>query len=82
MQKRNLYTAQTINRCLVWKLCYFISLYATASISKHGDTALVAVYQPHDFVEIGNFAQFSEFLHNNGRHFQEFISGQVYVWPL
>jgi len=32
-----------------------------------------AVSQPHDFLEIGNFAPFSEFLHINGRHFPDFF---------
>jgi len=40
-----------------------------------------AVSQPHDFLEIGNYAPFSEFLHIKGRHFPEFPPLQVYVWP-
>jgi len=32
-----------------------------------------AVSQPHDVVEIGNFAPFSEFLHIKGRHFPNFF---------
>jgi len=32
-----------------------------------------AVSQPHDFLEIGNFAQFFEFLHIKGRHFPDFF---------
>ena len=35
--------------------------------------AHVAVYQPHDFVEIGNFAPFSEYVHIKGRHFPDFF---------
>jgi len=31
------------------------------------------VCQPHDFLEIGNFAPFSEFLHIKGRHFPDFF---------
>jgi len=38
-----------------------------------------AVSQLHDFLEIGNFAPFSEFLHIKGRHFPEFFPVQVYV---
>ena len=30
-----------------------------------------AVSQPHDFLEIGNFAPFSKFLHFKGRHFPD-----------
>ena len=32
-----------------------------------------ALSQPHDFLEIGNFAPFSEFLHIEGRHFPDFF---------
>jgi len=40
-----------------------------------GPRATVApVSQPHDFLEIGNFATFSEFLHIKGRHFPESFS--------
>ena len=38
---------------------------------------LRAVCQPRDFLKIGNFETFSEFLHNKGRHFPEFVSVQV-----
>ena len=37
------------------------------------------VSQPRDFVEIGNFAPFSEFLHIKGQKFLEFFLVQVYL---
>ena len=41
-----------------------------------------AVSQPHDFLKIGNFATFSEFLHINGRHFSELFPFKFTYWPI
>ena len=41
-----------------------------------------AVSQPHDFLKIGNFATFSEFLHINGRHFPKLFPFKFTYWPI